>query len=98
MPGANCSIFGCNTSRKHKGISIFKVPKAKNERYKVWRKDWLQIITRTHVVDESLSKQINNDSLHVCEKHFKEEDVQLGNSFFTLGLFTCKILLHVYLY
>ena len=41
MPGANCSIAGCNTSGKHKGIGIFKIPKAKSgvpEHIK-WRED-----------------------------------------------------------
>ena len=26
MPGANCYTAGCNTSSKHEGISIFKIP------------------------------------------------------------------------
>ena len=26
MPGANCIIFGCSTSRRHCEISIFKIP------------------------------------------------------------------------
>ena len=25
MPGANCSIFGCSTSRRNKELSIFKI-------------------------------------------------------------------------
>ena len=28
MPGANFSIYGCGTNRKHKGVSIFKTPSA----------------------------------------------------------------------
>ena len=31
MPGTNCSIASCNVSRKHKGINIFKIPKANPE-------------------------------------------------------------------
>ena len=26
MPGVNCSIYGCSTSRKSKGIAILRVP------------------------------------------------------------------------
>ena len=31
MPGENCAIFGCPTSRRHPSISIFKVPLPNNE-------------------------------------------------------------------
>ena len=30
MPGANCAIFGCSTSQKHK-IAMFKVPEKDDE-------------------------------------------------------------------
>lgn len=30
MPRANFATLGCNTLRKHKGINIFKIPKAKS--------------------------------------------------------------------
>ena len=30
MPGKNCWAAGCNTSRKHTRINIFKIPKAKS--------------------------------------------------------------------
>jgi len=26
LPGENCSVFGCSTSRKHKRVSIWKLP------------------------------------------------------------------------
>ena len=30
MPGTNCQTDGRNTSLKHKGIRVFKIPKAKS--------------------------------------------------------------------
>ena len=31
MPGANCSVFGRNTNRRHSGVSLFSVPKVNDE-------------------------------------------------------------------
>ena len=74
MPGANCSIAVCITSRKHKEISIFKIPKAKSgvpENMK-WREDLINVITRDRVIDSDFKRQINENRLHICEKHFKK--------------------------
>ena len=60
MPGANCAIFGCGTSRKQK-ISIF----AKGEFYKKWNRDILNIITWDRVVDEKLKKLIHENKLFI---------------------------------
>ena len=73
MPGANCAIFGCGTSRKQK-ISIFKLPNpAKGEFYKKWNRATLNIITRDRVVDEKLKKLIHENKLFICERHFDED-------------------------
>ena len=41
MPGENCAVFGCGSSRRKKGIGIWKLPKAKDESYAKWRDEWL---------------------------------------------------------
>ena len=75
MPGSNCSIFGCSTSRKTTGVSIFKVPGGNDEFNTKWRKNLVHIITRERVIDKDLKRQIENRSLHICERHFSEEDI-----------------------
>ena len=77
MPGANCSVVDCGTSRREKGIGIFKLPEAINEQYTEWRRDWLDIITRTRVVDADLKRQIQEDKIYTCEKHFNKEDIDI---------------------
>ena len=75
MPGANCAIFGCGTSRKQK-ISIFKLPNpAKGEFHKKCYRDILNIITRNRVVDEKLKKLIHENKLFICERHFDEDQI-----------------------
>ena len=74
MPGANCSIFGCGTSRKHVGVGIFRIPSEQDELSKKTREAWINIITKDRVVDENLRRQINNANLYVCEKHFQKEE------------------------
>ena len=71
MPGVNCAIVGCGTSRRTKGIGIFKLPAAKNDKYKRWREEWLSEITKTRVIDKAFREKILNDTVYTCEKHFK---------------------------
>lgn len=75
MPGSNCSIFGCSTSRKHKGIAIFKLPSGDDEYNKVWREKLVNIITKDRKIDASLKKQIQNKNLHICELHYSEDSL-----------------------
>ena len=56
MPGENCAFPKCSTSRKDKGISLFKVPtpdKTNDESIK-WTKDLIDIILKYRVKDQSL--------------------------------------------
>ena len=73
MPGANCSIYGCSTSRRYIEISIFKIPSPNSESNKNWRRELLKIVTKDRVVDENLQRQIDANKIHICEKHFCED-------------------------
>ena len=61
MPGVNCAVVGCGTSRRTKGIGILKLPAAKNAKYRRWREEWLSEITKTRVIDKALREKILND-------------------------------------
>ena len=74
MPGANCSVFGCGTSRKHVGVGIFRIPSEQDELFKKTRAAWINVITKDRIVEENLRRQINSGNLYVCEKHFKKEE------------------------
>ena len=71
MPGENCAIFGCSTSQRHTGISIFEVPWLNNDFNKKWNHDLINI-TKDRQVDEPLKKRIA--SLY-CEHHFSPEQI-----------------------
>ena len=75
MPGANCSIFGCNVSRSKSGIAIFKIPSGDDDYNTKWREKLIHIITKDRVIDHALKKQITDRKLHVCEKHFPQSCV-----------------------
>ena len=75
MPGENCAIVGCSTSRRHKGISIFKVPLPNNEFNKKWNRDLINIITKDRQLDEPLKKRIASCNLYICERHFSPEQI-----------------------
>ena len=76
MPGDNCSVVGCGTCRRTKGIGIWKLPAARNEAYRKWRKDWLNELTKYRVADKDFQRQIENDKVFTCEKHFHESDIE----------------------
>ena len=77
MPGVNCSVLGCGSCRRSKGIGIFKLPVAKDEAHRKWRNDWLGVVTKAREIDQDFREQIKNDKVHACEKHFKPEDIEL---------------------
>ena len=76
MPGDNCAIVGCGTSRRTKGIGIFKLPFAKNEEYNTWPSAWLNEITKSRVTDKAFKEQITRDRVFTCEKHFLPEELE----------------------
>ena len=75
MPGENCAIVGCSTSRRHKEISIFKVPKPNNEANRQWGCELINIITKDRQVDAQLKKRIDTFKLYICERHFSPEQI-----------------------
>ena len=62
----------------YKRISIFKTPKAKSgvPEHMKWRENLINIITRDRVIDSNFKRQINEDRLHICEKHFKKDEIE----------------------
>ena len=75
MPGRNCAVVGCSYSRRTKGIEIFKLPKARNDDHAKWRADWLNILSKTRVVDLEFRRQIEEDNVYTCQNHFNVEDI-----------------------
>ena len=73
MPGANCAILNCSTSRNKKGIAIFRVPTGEDDFSKKWRENIINIVTKDRIIDGSLRKQIENKSLYTCELHYPED-------------------------
>ena len=73
------SLRGCSSYRRSKGITIFKIPpknlKFKDAEQEKWRRDMINIITRDREIDSDLRRQINEDRLHICEKHFQPDEM-----------------------
>ena len=46
MLGVNCSIYGCGTSRKHTGISIFQIPAKDDDLSTNTREACVRIVTK----------------------------------------------------
>ena len=72
MPGVNCAIPRCSTSRATTGVAFLGIPKDNDEYNVNWRKNIVDMITKIRVVDASLKRKIER-SLHLCEEHYPEE-------------------------
>ena len=55
MPGVNCALIGCGSCRRTKGIGIFKLPSAKDDKHKRWRDEWVGELKKTREVDQDNS-------------------------------------------
>ena len=89
MLGENCSFFGCSNSRKTPNVSFFKIPTVKSsdsdftkERKLRARAAWIKALTKTRVIDVDLQHQNDQNTIHIFEIHFKEEDITRCKMFF----------------
>ena len=58
MPGVNCAVVGCGSCRGTKGIGIFKLPSAKDDKHKRWRDEWVGELKKTREVDKDFRRKI----------------------------------------
>ena len=65
MPSDNCTVLGCGTSRRTKGIGILKLP------------EWLNEITKTRESDAAFKVLVAMDRIFTCEKHLEPEDIEI---------------------
>ena len=79
IPGVNSALVGCATSRKS-NLSLFKLPFAGQGDSEVTaklktdaRKEWLRIILRRREITPQLKKNIDENIIFLCERHFKPE-------------------------
>ena len=80
MPGANCALFGCSTSRKS-DLLLFKIriPARGDQEETVGlknnaRTEWLRVILRTReMTPDDLKQRIEKNQIYLCERHFKAE-------------------------
>ena len=79
----NCAFYNCFHSRRYKGVSLFQIPvphpsdgEFTSQRKKEARQGWIDAILRTRQLDADLRQQIENNSIHICEIHFKDEYIE----------------------
>ena len=46
------------------------------------RAAWIKALTKTRVIDMDLQRQIDQNTIHICEIQFKEEDITRYKMFF----------------
>ncbi|XP_031550217.1 uncharacterized protein LOC116287678, partial [Actinia tenebrosa] len=83
IPGRNCAVFGCGSCTRIKGIGIWKMKLAVDEKHREWREAWLGELKNTREIDSDFRDQIKNDRVYTCEKHFAPEDVEIFHTYKT---------------
>lgn len=83
MPGSNCAFYGCSSSGR-KSVSRFKIPvvcASDGEHTKALkrkaREEWLRLILRTRQLTPELKNQIESNTIHLRELHFKPECISI---------------------
>ena len=65
MVGANCSIFGCSSSKRKSGVAIFKVPQGVDQWSSDWRKNIISVAAKDRVIDKALRERITKKNIFV---------------------------------
>ena len=76
MPGDNCCIPNCGVNRRCKGVGLFKLPSKEKQHFAEWRKSWLSAILKVRELDDDMKRQLENDSLHTCDRHFHPYEIE----------------------
>ena len=79
MPGDKCSVLGCGSCRRTKGIGIWKLSLLRTRLTKEGKKIGSTNLTKSRVVDAELKKKekIENDKVFTSEEHFAGEDIEV---------------------
>lgn len=91
MPGANCSILGCSTSRRKVGVAIFRVTAGKDEYNTNWRNKVIDIVTKYREIDKPLRDRIEKKNIYICERHYEDKFILISKYMNTLINTTNKI-------
>ena len=75
MPGDNCCINNCGSSRRKKGIGLFSLPSDKKEHYREWREKWLAVILKYREPDDNFKNLLKKNKLFTCELRYKPEEI-----------------------
>ena len=77
----------CGTTRRKtfKNVGIFKLPSRKNAEWRKWREEILNVILKYRVADKHFKEQLEKDRVHICERHFKPEEVNKGMRIYTVA-------------
>ena len=51
--------------------------RSKDEKHKRWREEWLGELKKTRELDEDFRRQINQEKIFTCEKHFYLKDIEI---------------------
>ena len=89
MPGANCALPQCGTTRreKYESIGIFQVSKRTSERYVSWKQAVYDAITKYREADAAFKEQMENGNVWTCEKHYKPADIEFTSKYSTYSHF-----------
>ena len=75
--GNICCIPECNTtSRKDKGVGLFKPTNLTGDYYKNWNNQIYSVILKYRVDDKKFKELREKRKIYVCEKHYTKDDIE----------------------
>ena len=90
LQGGNiCCIPLCHTtSRRNKGVSLFKPTNIQNDFHREWNNEIYKVILRYRAPDKKFNELRAKKKVYVCEKHYAKEDIEFTKT----GLKKVKLL------
>ena len=52
------------------------MPLPKDDAHRRWRDEWLGELKKTREIDQDFRRQIKDDKIYICKKHFDPEDIE----------------------
>ena len=76
----NCAFYNCSHSRRHEGLSLFRIPNVKSSDSEHTsqikteaRNAWKTAILRTRQETNELKERFRRNNIFLCEHHFEAE-------------------------
>ena len=64
-----------------RGHGFFKLPSVSKTHHEEWRTNWLAAIEKVRELDDEFHRQIREDTIRTCQRHFHAREIEICKLF-----------------